>query len=121
MDGAEEETEKGAVPPIETELPPFAALTKKPPLELLAFHMVNIIYGYAFIMRLYNGEPEDEIVEALSVAFDLCEALHSTKPNLISLDAAVHTALSFAAQVRSFSLMNRSFRVVVSSNSHRFP
>lgn len=102
IDDQEEEPEeerKGAIPPIENDLPQLAALTKRPPSELLVFHVVNVLYGYCFTMRLYNGDPEDDALEALSVLFDLCEALNSSKPNLGSIDAAINSALICAANV----------------------
>lgn len=39
------------------ELPKLASLTKAAPSPLLRWQLLDVLYAYCLIMRLYNGEP----------------------------------------------------------------
>lgn len=62
----------------ETPLPPLSKLTSVEPSPLLAFHLLDILYGYCFTLRLYNGEwqsdPSGASMVVLSVSSILGQA-----------------------------------------------
>lgn len=41
-------------------LPLLASLTKAVPSPLLQWQLLDILYTYCFVMRLYNGEPQSD-------------------------------------------------------------
>lgn len=53
----EEGLETVGIPsPPETDIPPLISLSTNKPSPLLIVHLVDILYGYCFTLRLYNGE-----------------------------------------------------------------
>lgn len=44
----------------QTPLPLLACLTKAVPSPLLQWQLLDILYTYCFMMRLYNGEPQSD-------------------------------------------------------------
>jgi hypothetical protein len=56
----ESEVEQVNRPEILSEIAPLSSLLKTNPSPLLANNLIDILYGYAFLMRYYNGEVEEE-------------------------------------------------------------
>lgn len=44
----------------QTPLPLLASLTKTVPSPLLQWQLLDILYTYCFVMRLYNGDPQSD-------------------------------------------------------------
>jgi len=52
------------IPEISTELVPLNNLTKTTHLSpLLKFHLVDLLFSYTFVMRLFNGDPSVDLLE----------------------------------------------------------
>lgn len=55
--GSTSQLSSGALPAApEHALPPLASLTKSTPSPLLQWQLLDIMYSYALVMRLYNGD-----------------------------------------------------------------
>ena len=90
-------------PPIPASLPPLSTLTKQPPSPLLIYNLADILYAYALVMRLSNGEWQPEPGEAASDVVRLSAVL-SGNAVFQSLQEALNSSLATAVKVRSFSL-----------------
>lgn len=44
----------------QTPLPLLTSLTKAIPSPLLQWQLLDVLYAYCFLMRLYNGDPESD-------------------------------------------------------------
>jgi hypothetical protein len=51
-------------PPPAEDLPPLSSLTRTPPSDLLGYHVTGVLYGYCYVMRLFNGEWAADPVDA---------------------------------------------------------
>lgn len=51
-------------PPPSEDLPPLSSLTRTPPSDLLGYHVTSVLYGYCYVMRLFNGEWGADPVDA---------------------------------------------------------
>lgn len=50
------EGSREAPPPITCEIPPLSSLCSASPSPLVKFSLVNVLYGYAYMLRLFNGD-----------------------------------------------------------------
>eukprot|EP00698_Gefionella_okellyi_P016592 TRINITY_DN4757_c0_g1_i1.p1 TRINITY_DN4757_c0_g1~~TRINITY_DN4757_c0_g1_i1.p1 ORF type:complete len:425 (+),score=94.93 TRINITY_DN4757_c0_g1_i1:25-1299(+) len=82
--------------PFATALPSLASLTTALPSSLLPLKLVEIIYGYALILRLYNGEPQVDAVEAVMCLTDVVPDL--LPPSRVKKSAHADTTLPLVLQ-----------------------
>lgn len=75
VDFDNDDTEAEEMPEILPDIVAFEKLYSKNPSPLLPFNLINILYAYAFMMRLYNGEVSDDILQALDVGYSVCTVL----------------------------------------------
>ncbi|EFJ07159.1 hypothetical protein SELMODRAFT_186341 [Selaginella moellendorffii] len=59
----QESTNEAPLPPSQA-LPPLSHLSKLDPSPLLPVHLIDLLYSYCFVMRLYNGEWKDSPLDA---------------------------------------------------------
>ena len=98
---SDDETDLSVPPPMIPDLPPLSSLTKKPPSPLLRFHLMNIIYCYAYTMRLFNGDIGDDFEGAIGVLFDLCAVIGDPSISITSAMEAIGEPLLAAQKVLS--------------------
>lgn len=53
-------------PPPATNLPSLSSLTSKPPSPAVALHLLDLLYSYCLVMRLYNGHYGDDVLDAVA-------------------------------------------------------
>jgi hypothetical protein len=63
-------------------LVPVASLTKSAPSPLLRWQLLQLLYGYCWVMRRYNGEPglPDVVTEAAHLLLAVCPPLAVAGP-----------------------------------------
>lgn len=61
--------------------------------HLIKYSIIDVLYSYAYLMRLYNGEPEENLHHFV---FELYELANSLSKNLTfhGVELAVHNALN---------------------------
>lgn len=62
------------VPSSITNIPDITKMARSGISESVPYNIINILYGYAYTARLYNGEHVVEAVESAQVLWDLSEA-----------------------------------------------
>ena len=70
-------------PAPEEALPVLTSLTKAAPSPLLQWQLLDILYSYAFVMRVYNGEYSTDGLVRLIVLRLQCAAVCCTNPPII--------------------------------------
>ncbi|KAL5551537.1 hypothetical protein UlMin_001713 [Ulmus minor] len=71
-----ESEQTSEIPPgPETPLPPLSKLSSTEPSPLLAVHLVDIVYGYCFTLRLYNGDWQSDAIGSASVLLSVSSVL----------------------------------------------
>lgn len=87
-------------PPPAAPIPPLSSLTSKPPSPELALHLIDTLYSYCLVMRLYNGQYTADPIDAADAILSASEVLvpragneaisrHSVTSALIELVAKV--------------------------------
>lgn len=72
-----EAEDRTSPPPILDQIPPLTSLTKVEPSPLLAFHLLDILFSYAFTLRLFNGDFTTDLEEAVSIMLSTSAVLSS--------------------------------------------
>ena len=68
-----------ALPPPPTKpLPPLAALTRAQPSPVLQYHLLDLLFAYCYVLRLYNGDYTTDPADAAGLAFSLSAVLEAT-------------------------------------------
>lgn len=57
-------------------LPDLKSLTKKPIIDELPNHLINILYGSCFILRLFNGDLMNNSEESLGILMNVSRCLY---------------------------------------------
>ncbi|KAL0030868.1 hypothetical protein WJX77_010687 [Trebouxia sp. C0004] len=65
-------------------LPLLASLTKVPPSPLLQWQLLDIIYTYCFVMRLYNGDYSSDPQEAAMTALQVSSTLEAASSSSLA-------------------------------------
>ncbi|KAG0457178.1 hypothetical protein HPP92_022335 [Vanilla planifolia] len=69
----------------ESPLPPLQQLSRVNPSPLLAIHLIDVIYSYCFILRLYNGDWHFDPVGATTVVLTTSSVLSNVgRPETVS-------------------------------------
>ncbi|KAM9456078.1 zinc finger HIT domain-containing protein 2 [Clarias gariepinus] len=68
---------RDAPPPISSEIPPLSSLCSASPSPLVKFGLVNVLYGYAFTLRLFNGDVSEtqQLLEFTRLLLSVSECL----------------------------------------------
>jgi hypothetical protein len=77
-------------------IPPFETLLKTSPSPKLAFHLVELIYCYAYLMRLYNGDWDDDPRDVQRCLIDLSDVLHRNAVHesaAMALRSCIHNSM----------------------------
>ncbi|KAF4082223.1 hypothetical protein AMELA_G00149020 [Ameiurus melas] len=71
------EGSRNAPPPISCEIPPLSSLCSASPSPLVKFSLVNVLYGYAFTLRLFNGDVTEtqQLLEFTQLLLSVSECL----------------------------------------------
>lgn len=64
-----------AVPSVLSSIPELPKLTKLPASDMIPFSIVNVLYGYSYTARLYNGDHVSMSSETAPVILDISESL----------------------------------------------
>ncbi|CAG8614418.1 6902_t:CDS:2, partial [Gigaspora rosea] len=77
-------------PQILSDIKKIEELTKKSPNPALTLNLINILYVYAYICRIFNGSIHENVQDSINVLWDLSPVLNATK-NLVfqSIDEAI--------------------------------
>lgn len=72
---------RNAPPPISCEIPPLSSLCSASPSPLVKFSLVNVLYGYAFALRLFNGDVSEsqQLLEFTRLLLSVSECLGSSR------------------------------------------
>ena len=96
-------------------LPPLSSLTSKPPSPALPLHLLDLLYSYCIVLRLFNGQYSTDVLDAAATVLSASSILgdvHSPPsstdvPSTVLLNSIVHVCSTEAgrAQVpRSFAI-----------------
>ncbi|MCJ8742123.1 hypothetical protein PDJAM_G00078560 [Pangasius djambal] len=71
------EGSRNAPPPMSCEIPPLSSLCSASPSPLVRFSLVNVLYGYAFTLRLFNGDVSEtqQLLEFTQLLLSVSECL----------------------------------------------
>lgn len=58
--------------PVILKIKDFASITKKTPADCMRYNIINILAGYTFTVRFYNGLHHDFSVDALATFLKVC-------------------------------------------------
>ncbi|KAL6077103.1 HIT-type domain-containing protein [Balamuthia mandrillaris] len=94
-------------PSVMKDIPPFSSLLKTQPSPLLVNNLVDLIYAYAYVQRLFNGEALDNATEAAHAIWELSLVLSQNK---------VHPTLPSAVD----ELLQNSLKPSLSNNPKEF-
>lgn len=75
----EKELDARCAPPMPSEVTPLQQLAKSVS-PLVGFSVMEIIFNYCYVMRLYNGEVEYDLSSSISLLLGLCPCLWSITP-----------------------------------------
>lgn len=68
-----------SVPPVNFNIPPLSSLSSNPS-PMVCYGVVNVLFGYAFSMRLFNGDLEPDVIqEFCQTVLAVSESLNSGK------------------------------------------
>ena len=65
-------------PPPSAPLPALSTLTSKPPSSLLPMHLVDILFSYCLVMRLFNGQYAADIDDAVATLLEASAVLSTS-------------------------------------------
>ena len=80
-----------------SELPAISTLTSKEPSSELIFHIVNLVWSYAYTLRTFNGDIEYNESEIMSYLLNTCSAF-KTNIEIRSLQEAIEKGVSSCSQ-----------------------
>ncbi|CAG8623080.1 15414_t:CDS:2, partial [Dentiscutata erythropus] len=77
-------------PQILSDIKKVEDLTKKSPNPALTLNLINILYAYAYICRMFNGSIHENVQDSINVIWELSPVLNTTK-NIVfqSVDEAI--------------------------------
>ena len=82
------------IPPVKKNIPPLSLIMKSStPNRNVRFSCIDVLFSYAYIMRLYNGCPEDSLDQAAENLLELSPVL-SQNSVFESVESVVHNSLS---------------------------
>jgi len=82
------------IPPVKRNIPPLSSIMKSStPNPNVQFSCIDVLFSYAYIMRLYNGCPEDSLDQAAEDLLQLSPVL-SQNSVFESVESVVHNSLS---------------------------
>ena len=89
---------KSNTPSIMKNIPPADKMVRnKTPSPNLRFNLIDVLYAYAYVMRLYNGSPEDSLHQASESLLKLSAVL-AHNASFESVETVVHSSLSLSRQ-----------------------
>ncbi|XP_062341658.1 zinc finger HIT domain-containing protein 2 [Osmerus eperlanus] len=65
------------VPPVNLEIPPLSSLSSNPS-PLVCYGLVNVLFGYTFALRLFNGDLEPDVTQ------EFCQTILAVSESLSS-------------------------------------
>ena len=81
------------IPPVKRNIPPLSSIMKSStPNPNIRFSCIDVLYSYAYVMRLYNGCPEDSPEQAAENLLQLSPVL-SQNAVFESVESVVHSSL----------------------------
>lgn len=81
------------IPPVKRDIPPLSSIMKNStPNPNVQFSCIDVLFSYAYIMRLYNGCPEDSLDQASENLLQLSPVL-SQNAVFESIESVVHNSL----------------------------
>lgn len=91
---------KNAPPPISGEIPPLSSLCSVSPSPLVEFSLVNVLYGYAFALRLFNGDVSErqQLLEFTRLLLSASECLGHGRTFSSSSEALSTAMVSVSAE-----------------------
>lgn len=81
------------IPPVKKNISPLSAIMKNStPNPNIQFSCIDVLFSYAYVMRLYNGCPEDSLDQAAENLLQLSPVL-SQNSVFESVESVVHNSL----------------------------
>lgn len=82
------------IPPVKKNISPLSAIMKNStPNPNVQFSCIDVLFSYAYVMRLYNGCPEDSLDQAAENLLQLSQVL-SQNSVFESVESVVHNSLN---------------------------
>lgn len=82
------------VPTVKRNIPPLNSLIRtSSPHVNVKFGLIDVLFAYAYVLRLYNGCPEDALEQAVESLLQLSPVL-SQNAMFESVESAVHSSLN---------------------------
>ncbi|KAK7873009.1 hypothetical protein R5R35_000309 [Gryllus longicercus] len=69
-------------------VPPLSDITKRPPAACVTWNIINVIGSYSYVIRYFNGEPMDFILEAVDLLITVSGNLRDNR-NYDSYESAI--------------------------------
>jgi len=64
--------------PPRASLPPLSSLTSKTPSPAVALRLLDLLYSYCLVLRLYNGQYNDDVIDAAETFLAASSVLQGT-------------------------------------------
>jgi len=97
LPGLDEKEEEGhKYPQVIPALVKLNTIISDAPSPLLKYNLVNILYSYAYVMRLFNGDYRSDLADAISTVMALSCVLNENyicQSTIEAMEKAVHTSL----------------------------
>ena len=86
-------------PPPSAPIPPLASLTSKPPSAELVLHLLDIMYSYCLVMRLYNGQYTSDSIDAANAILSASDVLVPAGNEAVSHDSVTSILVYLVSKV----------------------
>ncbi|XP_035681519.1 zinc finger HIT domain-containing protein 2-like [Branchiostoma floridae] len=93
----ESRTKTSPPPPLLSKIPVLSSLLKGQPSECIKYNIVNILYCYAYVVRLHNGEHFTMSRQAAQEVLQLCPVF-TENTSFSSAGEALHAAIARSNQ-----------------------
>ena len=89
-------------------LPPLSSIFSTEPSPVLPYHVLELVYGYCYLYRLYNCEPDTDLPAFLADLITLSSSLTPTATSASHYQSTATTLQQCAAHTRSLPSLFQS-------------
>lgn len=99
-----------------SELPALSSLTSKEVSSQLIFHIINLVWSYAYTLRTFNGDIQYNESEIMSYLMNICTPFKSNA-DIVSLSDAIEKGVNCCLQFDRERILGLR-RVIISDVGH---
>ena len=74
-------------------LPSLSSLTSKAPPPVISLHLLDILFSYCLVLRLFNGQYSADPVDAMATVFNASQIICPPGENILWEEMSIHEAL----------------------------